>query len=268
MKRIFASSLLMLITFVSLFSQVCKGDSPFYEQFRTLPLAERENLAVREILSGNIPVYNKGFAVVRSVEYDAVGQRHTIKLYVKRDYLTIGELKSLFIVPLSPYTAQTIADSLDCSLPTSKISDLIFKKARIRPEPFNFIPRGNRNETPDVFYDHSRVIFAQIKASGRKPGKLTAGTKKDVVISQTLSDTSRTRNVVIYGWHRGDGSVIQPEYNGHSGNYVDYSHGIRLIYNKMILDGKERDIRDILRDSVLYKVLSYGNRPLEKVSYH
>ncbi len=258
----------MLITFVSLFSQVYKGDSPFYEQFRTLPFTERENLAVREILSGNIPVYNKGFAVIKSVQYDAVGQRHRIKLLVKRDYLTVGEFKSLFIVPLSPYSAQMIADSLDCTLPTSKISDLIFKKARIKPEPFNFIPRGNRNETPDIFYDHSRVIFAQIKSSGRNPGKLTAGTKKDVVISQLLSDSSRAGNVIIYGWHREDGSVIQPEYNGHSGYYVDYSHGIRLIYNKMILDGQERDIRDILRDSVLYKVLSYGNRPLDKVSYY
>jgi hypothetical protein len=257
----------MFITFGSLFSQVNKGDSHFYEVFRELPFEQREDLIVKEILSGNIPEYMKGFIAIRSVQRDSGGEKHRVIIFVKSDYLTVGSGKSSFIVPMSPKTAQRIADSLYCSLPTPKIVDLIYKHARLKLEPFNYIPRGHRNETPDIFYDHSRVIFAQIQAAGKTPGILIAGTKKDVVISSLLSDPARTKHVTIYGWHRLDGTPIQPLYNGHIESYVDYSHGVRLIWNKVLVDGKEYDLRDILKDKRLYAILSGEAGPLKRISY-
>jgi hypothetical protein len=33
----------------------------------------------------------------------------------------------------------------------------------------------------------------------------------------------------IYGWHRCDGSVVQPFYAGHARGWIDYSQGVRLV---------------------------------------
>lgn len=259
--------LLLTITFNSLCSQVNKGDSPFYEKMRTLPLEEREKLIYDEIMSGNVPDYMKGFVKISYKDRDANHKTHRVTLFVKPDYLTVGDGKSAFIIPMTPATAQKIADSSGCSLPTPKIVDIIYKKSILKVEPFNYIPRGDRNETPDIFYDHSRVIFAQIKAAGYKPGVFIAGSKKDIVISSKLQDSLRPGHVIIYGWHRLDGTPIQPVYNGHLGRYVDYSHGVRLICDTIKIDGKKYNYRDVLRDTLLYTLLSNEDKPLVITSY-
>lgn len=267
MKRLLSFAVLVVITFGPLFSQVTKGDSPFYEQMRTLPIEERETLILKEITSGNIPDYLKSFVKVKSVQRDTKANRHKVTLFVKPDYLSVGNDSSTFIIPMSPITAQKIADTFDCSLPTPKVVDIIYENSVLKLEPFNYIPRGNRSETPDILNDHSRVIFAQMKAAGYKPGVFVAGTKKDIVISSKLSDPKRTKNVTIYGWHKLDGKAIQPAYNGHIDIYVDYSHGVRLISNRVLIDGKEYDYREILKDPLLHSLLSDEAEPLQKTSY-
>lgn len=267
MQRLLSSVILVVITFGSLFSQVTKGDSPFYEQMRTLSFEEREALIFKEITSGNIPDYLNYFVAIKTVQKDTKGINHRVTLLVKPDYLSIGDNKSSFIIPMGPITAQRIADTLGCSLPTPKVVDLIYQYSDLKLEPFNFIPRGNRNETPDILNDHSRVIFAQIKAAGKEPGVFVAGTKKDVVISSKLNDPERNHHVTIYGWHKLDGKAIQPAYNKHIDIYVDYSHGIRLISNRVLIDGKEHNYRDILKDPVLHSLLSDEPEPLVKTSY-
>jgi len=267
MKRLMSFALLVVITCGSLFSQVTKGDSPFYEQIRTLSFDEREALIFKEITSGNIPDYLKNFVTIKTVQKDNKGRKHKVTLFVKSDYLSIGNDKSSFIIPMGPITAQRIADTLNCSLPTPKVVDLIYMKSKLKLEPFNYIPRGNRNETPDILNDHSRVIFAQIKAAGKMPGVFVAGTKKDVVICSKLSDPQKTHHVIIYGWHKLDGKAIQPAYNGHIDIYVDYSHGIRLISNRVIIDGKEYNYREVLKDPILFSLLSDEPDPLVKTSY-
>lgn len=267
MKRLLSFTILFAITFGSLFSQVTKGDSPFYEQMRTLSFEDREALIYKEITSGNIPGYLKGFVTIKSVQRDTKGHKHKVVIFVKSDYLSIGNDNCSFIIPMGPVTAQMIADAFDCSLPTPKVVDLIYKNSKLKLEPFNYIPRGNRNETPDILNDHSRVIFAQIRAAGYKPGVFVAGTKKDIVISSKLSDSVRTKNVTIYGWHKPDGKAIQPVYNGHIETYVDYSHGVRLISNRVTIDGKDYNYRDVLKNPLLHSLLSDEPEPLQKRSY-
>ena len=267
MKRLLAFALSFAIAFGSLFSQVTKVDSPFYEQIRTLSFEEREALIFKEISSGNIPDYLKSFVTVKTVQKDAKGRKHKVTLFVKPDYLSIGTNLNSFIIPMGPITAQRIADTLNCSLPTPKVVDIIYVNSELKLEPFNYIPRGNRSETPDILNDHSRVIFAQIKAAGKKPGVFVAGTKKDVVISSKLNDPERTHHVTIYGWHKLDGKAIQPVYNHHIDIYVDYSHGIRLISNRVLIDGKEYNYREVLKDPILYSLLSDEPEPLVKTSY-
>lgn len=239
-------------------AQVQRGDCPFYEKFRTLSPEEREELTLKEILAGNVPEYMKGFVRITTRQKDLNGKKHRVTLFVKPDYLTVLSGNVPFIVPLTPMTAKRIAGSLDCSLPTPKIVDIIYQNARATAEPFNYIPREYRNLDPDLFFDHSQVIFAQLKAAGKKPGMLTAGTKKDIVITRIPPNPSRTHHVIIYGWHRPDGSPIQPVYDGHINTYVDYSHGVRLISNKVLVDGKEYRFQELLRDPVLWPLVSEG----------
>src|SRR5262249_8630683 len=57
--------------------------------------------------------------------------------------------------------------------------------------------------------------------------------------------------VVIYGWHYKSGKNIQPESDVHENTYVDYSHGIRLLSQKMVVDGKPALLADVLKDKEL-----------------
>lgn len=263
----FICTFLTIATFGSLYSQEAKGGSVFYEQTRELSFQEREEAAVKEILAGNIPDFLNNYVAISSVEKDANGQQHQVTIYVFPDYLSIGNSLDYFIIPLSPMASTVVAKAFNASLPTPKVVDLIYENSELKLEPFNYIPRGDRNETPDILYDHSKVIQAQIKAAGYSPGVFVAGTKKDLVISSKLSDPTRQHHVTIYGWHRLNGKPIQPLYNGHINTYVDYSHGTRLISNRVLIDGEEHDYRDILKNSLLYTLLSKESGPLLKTTY-
>jgi hypothetical protein len=76
-----------------------------------------------------------------------------------------------------------------------------------------------------------------------------------VVITAKVRLDPRPNREAIYGWHTLDGTPIQPLYTGHINYWVDYSHGIRLIYRKIIVDGKVMDYIDILKDPILKKLL-------------
>lgn len=265
--KFICSLLVIATTFGSLYSQNASSGSQFYEVMRNLSFGEREDLIVKEITSGNIPEFLKKFVPVKTVQKDSSGRKHKVTIFVTADYLAIGNNQDYFTVPMGPVSAQKIADSMGASLPTPKVVDIIYEKCELKLEPFNYIPRGNRNETPDILNDHSRVIQAQIKASGNMPGIFVAGTKKDIVISSKLSDPKRTHHVTIYGWHRLNGVAIQPPTNVHIDIYVDYSHGVRLVSNRVIVDGKEYDYRKLLSDPLLHTLLSNEKETLSRTSY-
>jgi hypothetical protein len=49
---------------------------------------------------------------------------------------------------------------------------------------------------------------------------------------------------------------IQPLTTAHLKDYVDYSHGVRLVSKKVLVDGKVTSIVNILRDPELSGILS------------
>lgn len=75
-----------------------------------------------------------------------------------------------------------------------------------------------------------------------------------MVISGKISRDPKPNRVAIYGWHKMDGKPIQPLYTGHVNWYVDYSHGIRLVYRKIRIDGRWMDYTEVLQHPV-YKTL-------------
>jgi hypothetical protein len=150
---------------------------------------------------------------------------------------------------MTPIAATAISQKIGASLITKKLSDDIFAAADVKVAPK---PLTKDREAPATFLEHDRIIREQLKEA--KTGRLVAGIKKDIVLTNRLAE--KPNKVAIYGWHYPQGKPIQPLYAGHKDTYVDYSHGVRLMSAKMIVDGKERPVAEVLRDKELSRLLS------------
>lgn len=236
--------------------------SVFIKQIEKLSFEEREIRIVEEILSGNVPVFLRDF---KKITYQRNGA--TIEFYALPDYLAVGSDSDFVRIPMGPLAAQQIADTLFCSLPSAFLVDQIAGASEGAIDPFPFRPLGNRNEQPVVFEDSNNAINALFKAKGYRPGMLVSGLKKDVIITYKIADSVRNHHVTIYGWHYPNGERIQPSNNVHINTYVDYSHGIRLLYRTVKINGKEYDLQAILSNPDLYELLSDEGRPMPRPRY-
>ncbi len=226
------------------------SSADFIARIAKLPLAEREDEITAQILAGNVPDFLRRLQPV-TVKHLA----HTATFFVAPDYLAVGTDLDYFLTPLTPISAQRIAERLGCTLPTRKMTDDIYLAAQVKLEPQNFPPNPAMTSVA-VFSDHNNLLRAQRLAQREDHpfGKLTAGGKKDVVISAALA--SAPGKVAIYGLQRLDGSPIQALYAGHAQTWVDYSHGIRLVQQSMTVDGAPRKVADVLGDAELALLLS------------
>ena len=222
--------------------------STFYQQATTYNWKQRDSLAMQLLLGGNMPSFLKKFVPVKTSMKDSTGKVITATFYVTQDYISIGTDNDWARIPLTPMSAQMLADRMDCFLPTRKIVNAIYEAANIKLEP---LPLTVARDSTPTMYQHHLMIEEQRK--GRKG--LIAGIKKDVVISGKISRDTKPNRVAIYGWHKLDGKPIQPVYTGHVNWYVDYSHGIRLISRKIKVDGKWMDYTDVLTHPVLKNLL-------------
>lgn len=233
------------------------------KRMESLPLIEREEVIYSEIANGNVPDFLRHYAVISDTASDAGGVLHEIELYVLPNFIAIGSDCDFIIMPMLPVTGQRIADLAGAILPTRKISDLIAKHSKVKLQPIPMTPDSTMTTIP-VFVMHNKRILAAVDSVGQPLSSLTCGNKKDIVITNRLVENGR---VFIYGWHYPDGKAIQPLSGVHGIMYVDYSHGVRLIKEIVRIDGKLRDIRDILKDPVLYAILSDEEGPMQVTDY-
>jgi hypothetical protein len=225
------------------------GGSEFYKLATTWKWKERDSLAVREILAGNIPSFLKKFVCIHTSIIDSTtGKEIHAYYFVSPDYLSVGTDKDWARIPLTPMAAQQIADSFHCFLPTRKMVNDIYNQARIKLEP---VPLYAFRDSSITMWQHHLIIEGQRKL---KKG-LIAGIKKDVVLSGMVSRYPKSNHEAIYGWHQLDGKPIQPLYIGHINWWVDYSHGIRLIYEKVYVNGKALLYTDVLSSPSLKRLL-------------
>jgi hypothetical protein len=199
---------------------------------------------LREITGGNIPAFLRDFVQVPITGGDAHGM-----LEVAPDYLAVGSDEDFVRIPMTPQTAQQIADRFGCTLPTRKMVDAIDAAADVRLAPQ---PLTKDRESVAAFLLANDKIEQQ--RAGKRLGALTIGAKKDVVLSPRIFE--RPGRVVIYGWRQLDGTPIQPLTNVHSDSYVDYSHGVRLVRAEMLVDGKSANILELLQDTDRCALLS------------
>lgn len=239
--------------------------SAFMKRIDSLPLGEREEAIFRAVSSGNIPGFLRNTKSLKGEFADAAGTVHQVSYEVMPDYLAVGSDSDYCRIPVNPFTAQRIADLFGASLVTAKLSDHIYKMADKKMVPFSYLPVGNENEKVAKFTMHNSEIERQLADSAGTKGQLVAGAKKDVVLSSGIG--AQRDRVVIYGWHKPGGKPIQPLYSGHVYWYVDYSHGIRLINNQVLLDNKPAFISDILKDPLLYKIFSNEDNPMSVTGY-
>src|SRR5262249_10299307 len=110
---------------------------------------------------------------------------------------------------------------------------------------------------------HNAAVEEQRAARRLSLGPLTAGNMKDIVLANDLA--KHKNKVAIYGWHREGGRPIQPLTTVHSKNYADYSHGVRLVSDLVVLDGEETKIQRVMKDRMLCCLLNDG--PLVVTAY-
>jgi hypothetical protein len=214
---------------------------------------EREEAILEEISKGNLPEFLRKLAPVKFQCELENGQRLTATIFVTPDYLAIGSDSDFLRIPMNLHTAVTVAERFGFILPTKKMVDAIYLQSRyhLAPQP---LPAGPEMRSTEFYSTHNHMIEDQEHAVGVPLGALVSGDKKDVVMSNRLA--MNLGRIAIYGWHRGPGQPIQPLSTVHGANYADYSHGIRLISEWALVNGKLQSIRQLLQNPSTAKILS------------
>ncbi|MCF1716723.1 hypothetical protein L0U88_18925 [Flavihumibacter sp. RY-1] len=222
--------------------------SEFYKQAVSYNWKERDSLFLESFQKGSVPDFFYRFERISISYQDSTGEKHQIQFYCSPDYLLIGTAEDWARVPVTPMAAEIIARQLNCILPTPKMVDHIYRQAKVKLEP---VPMYAYRDSTITMWQHHLIIEGQRK---NRQG-LIAGIKKDLVQAPEQAYKGKTDRVAIYGWHRLNGSPIQPLYTGHINWYVDYSHGARLIYKRIRVDGKWMDVDELKRNPLLKNAL-------------
>lgn len=227
----------------------------FINEVKTLDRLEREEVAIDWITNGNVPTHMKQYVEISYNVRCNDGITRNVKISVLPDYLSVGNDHDFIRIPLTPLSAQKIADAFDCSLPTAKIVDVIWNNCvnRYEPEPWG-PPYDASMMSLERLVAHDAKIHVQATKKKFVQSNLSAGHKKDVILTKKLLE--KPTQVAIYGWHKRDGVPIQGVYLGHENTYADYSHGIRLVSNNVVINGEVKRFSDIISDQMLSSILT------------
>lgn len=221
-----------------------------------LSLTAREDSIFSQVVQGNVPDFMRTLVLVTDTEIIS-SSPVVVAYYVMPDYLALGCDTDYFLCPMTPLLAQRIANYTGTSMPTRKMVNQIWQQAPCKLAPQTITPSPQMTTVP-VFADHNSMVWTSRsnQLATHPLGTLTGGDKKDVVISNIIYGYPAPGRVVIYGWHYLSGTPIQPLYNGHEETYADYSHGIRLVQNNIMVNGSTTTIQNVLASSSLNVLLS------------
>ena len=218
--------------------------SAFMKKIAKLDGGAREKAMVSEILKGNVPSFLRKLSPIDTKLTSGPYRGRTLRYYALPDYLAIGSDSDYIRVPLNLYSVEKLSEQLDLSLPTVKMVDDIYDRAKQKYVPSPVINKLKISSTTNIVM-HNELLKRQFKTAYRA-GVLTAGHKKDVVQSRRI--LRKPGSIAIYGWHRGKARPIQPLSTAHSAEYADYSHGIRLVSNRVKIGDQVLDLRDMLEN--------------------
>lgn len=227
--------------------------SEFVREIRGLSDDQRELAILEQALRGNLPAFLRHSEPVTLAGRAAGGVWVAITLCVAPDYLAIGSDTDYLYVPMRLTTALAVASHYDSLLPTRTMVDAIYAQARVhlQPQP---LPAGDTMRTTGYYWRHSELVREQRQSFAEPPGTLTAGDKKDLVLTNRF--WTNLGRVAIYGWHLVNGRPIQPLSTVHGARYADYSHGVRLISATAYVNGVAAPLLNLLQDPRLASLLS------------
>jgi hypothetical protein len=239
----------------------CLSGSEFCKQNINTVGQQREENILKEFLCGNIPNFLKSFKPVT-----VSNNGNTIVYMVSPDYMSIGNDEDYVRFPVNAITAQKIADRYDCSLPTSKMVNDIWLNAENKLQP---LPKG-------APFDHSMLSTKQFEIHNGKIqnqlinldySALTAGSKKDIVLTNKLYPNNPNKRISIFGWHQLDGTPIQGlNPVSHEVFYSDYSQGLRLISKDVLVNDIIMKLEDVFKNPNLCNLVS-NEGPLKFLRY-
>lgn len=212
---------------------------------------QRQQAAIAEILKGNVPSFVRLQVPVALSGQLPSGETTTAVVWVSPDYLAIGSDDDFLRMPLTLPSATKVARTFQCVLPTARIVDAVWQQADVHLTPAP-LPPGPRMRSSEYYLRHRSLIEGQ--RGDLPPETLVAGDKKDVVLTPRLF--KKRDRIAIYGWHRNNGQPIQPLSTVHGARYADYSHGIRLVSDQVLINGERRSIFDVLADPSLAPLLN------------
>lgn len=226
--------------------------SQFVKQVASLHEYDRYAVARDAILAGDVPDFLRELVPVTLDRPPGVhaGPRQ-VTVFVTPDYLGVGTDGDYLRVPLDFVTAAEVARRLGAWLPTPRIVDAVHAQASVRISPLP-LPPDPRMRSLEWTLAHQARLAELPTPRGR--GVLVAGAKKDIVLTAQLRE--QPDRVAIYGWHRADGSPVQPLSLWHGVRYADYSHGVRLVADTVLVDGEPRSFREALSDPLVAPLLS------------
>ena len=229
--------------------------SKLIEELLCKPIAKREHIILEQLKFGNVPDFLRVLKPIK-VNFEESQNANTGKgemiVFVMPDYLAVGSDEDFVRVPLNLTSAIELTRNWNFVLPTTKIVDLIYAQADCKIPPHPLKP-GPEMSSPGYLQDHNHKVDQDTPTSASKES-LKAGHKKDIVISNRLLE--KKNRIAIYGWHKPSGKPIQPLSIVHRSDYADYSHGIRLVYNKVWFKNKWIPIKHILKNKSLASTLS------------
>lgn len=207
---------------------------------------------MNQLLAGNFPDFLRTPVPVTMLVARDDGTALEATIWVLPDYLAIGGDDDYLYFPLSRPSASKVARAWGFVLPTCKMVDAVYAQAVFHFTPVPMTP-GPQMRSSTCYLEHQRRVDEQY--AGERSAALVAGHKKDIVLTNRLGDEDD--RIAIYGWHRSDDDPIQPLSTWHGAHYADYSHGARLVWDQVSIEGCLRSIVDVLADPDLAPVLTY-----------
>jgi len=235
-----------------------ESGSEFLDRTEGLGRVAMDREILEAIFTGNVPTYQRQLIPI-TVET----QGRQARLHVTCDYLAIGSDEDFVRMPMTSAAAQRIANRVGATLPTPKLVDEIYRQAPAKLPP-SWIDGGPTYGTLADYRQHNETLERRRLDAGYALGRLTAGHKKDIVLADVLG--VRPNRVAIYGWHKRVGVVVQPVNTSHFCRYADYSHGVRLVDQLVLVDDQAYRASDVLQDPELAFLLS-DEGPLSVTRY-
>jgi len=202
----------------------------------------RERFLTEEYLRGNIPSFMRTLYPLELQRPDG----RPMVIYSLPDFLCLGSDDDFVHTPMSPRTAQRIANEWGLILGTPEMEDA---RRAYFPQKLSFramapprFPRNASMMSTERWPIHTKWFLDDMEKEGYEIGKPVTGHKKGLITHPWLADWG-FKYCGIHGAYYGKSNkpihVFEKEAKAHITNYNDYSHGVVLYHPKVFYPNSE-----------------------------